>query len=78
MQITREISIEDLVETLPDAVTYLSRHGIRCILCGEPVWGTLEDAAREKGFDDKAIDAFVGELNEMYRLRIKAGNKTGS
>lgn len=49
MEITKVISIEKLVERTPAAVTYLSRAGIRCIRCGEPIWGTLEEAAREKG-----------------------------
>ena len=41
------------------------RRGIRCIACGEPIWGTLEEAAREKGFGDQEIQEFVRELNEL-------------
>ncbi len=65
MMITRRTAIEDLVNFLPVAVDYLSRKGIRCIICGEPVWGTLEDAACEKGFSDEEIDTFVAELNKL-------------
>lgn len=64
-QITKDIEIEDLVRILPKAVSYLSEKGIRCLRCGEPIWGSLEDAAKEKGFDDKKISQFVKELNEM-------------
>jgi hypothetical protein len=39
--------------------------GIRCIACGEPIWGTLEEAAKEKGFDDTAIQGFVEEMNKL-------------
>jgi len=39
--------------------------GIRCIRCGEPIWGTLEEAAKEKDFDDEAIDTFVKEMNDL-------------
>ncbi len=63
--IDEKISIEELVETLPASVTYLSKKGIRCIACGEPIWGTLEEAAREKGFGDQEIQEFVRELNEL-------------
>ena len=59
------ISIEDLVEILPASVTYLSRKGIKCIACGEPIWGTLEEAAMEKGFSDRDIEGFVKELNAL-------------
>ena len=63
--ITREIHIEDLVDQYPFAVKYLSEKGIRCIVCGEPVWGTLEDACKEKAFDEKSIDHVVKELNDL-------------
>ncbi|HEY9113073.1 MAG TPA: hypothetical protein VIN10_00145 [Bacteroidales bacterium] len=62
-QIVRDIQIEDLVEQFPFSVRYLMEKGIRCIMCGEPVWGTLEEAAREKNFSDAEIDAFVKEMN---------------
>jgi hypothetical protein len=63
--INRSISIEALVELLPSSVSYLSRKGIKCIACGEPVWGTLEEAAVEKGFGPDEIDVFVKELNAL-------------
>ncbi len=68
--IDEKISIEELVEILPASVTYLSEKGIKCIACGEPIWGTLEEAAREKGFGKQEIMAFVRELN---RLKTGAG-----
>jgi len=61
--ITKEITIEQLVEKVPGAIKYLMEQGIRCIICGEPIWGTLEEAAKEKGFDDSAIERFVVDLN---------------
>ncbi len=64
-KITKDIEIEDLVDILPDAVTYLMDEGIRCLRCGEPIWGTLENAAKEKGFSDEDIERFVKELNDM-------------
>lgn len=65
-KITKEIFIEDLVERFPQSVTYLMEKGIRCLRCGEPLWGTLEMAAKEKGFDEKTIETFVTELNLMH------------
>jgi hypothetical protein len=59
------ISIEELVEIIPASVSYLSRNGIKCIACGEPVWGTLEEAAMEKGFSKEEIEGFVRDLNAM-------------
>jgi methionine synthase II (cobalamin-independent) len=63
--ISRQTTIEDLVALKPAAVSYLFKKGVRCIRCGEPVWGTLEQAAREKGFSESEIDVFVEELNGL-------------
>ena len=65
MKITKDIEIEDLVSILPDAVGYLRNKGIRCLRCGEPIWGTLNDAAKEKGFTDNEIEKFTAELNRL-------------
>ena len=64
-QVTRAIEIEDLVNAVPESVTYLMHKGIRCLRCGEPIWGTLESAAKEKGFDDIEIENFVIDLNKL-------------
>jgi len=65
MTIQKDISIEELVNSYPASVKYLADKGIRCIRCGEPIWGTLESAASEKGFDTNEIDQFVHNLNDM-------------
>jgi methionine synthase II (cobalamin-independent) len=67
--IDEKIPIEELVEILPASVAYLSKKGIRCIACGEPIWGTLEEAAREKGFGDDEIQGFVSDLNELRTVQ---------
>ena len=64
------IEIEELVRQIPASVTYLMQKGIKCLACGEPIWGTLESAAREKGFDDREIDEFVKDLNSIGQLNI--------
>lgn len=63
--ITKEIQIEDLVTEYPFSVKYLMEKGIRCIMCGEPIWGTLEEAAKEKKFSDTDIDKFITEMNKL-------------
>ena len=64
-KITKDIQIEELVDNYPFAIRYLMEKKIRCIMCGEPVWGTLEDAAKEKNFTDSEIQGFCDELNEL-------------
>ncbi|MBE0653706.1 MAG: DUF1858 domain-containing protein [Bacteroidales bacterium] len=63
--IRKETNIEDLVNALPASVKYLEERGIKCIACGEPIWGTIEEAAREKGFEKADIDVFVKDLKKL-------------
>jgi len=67
MKVERETWIEDLVRNVPGSVSYLRNKGIRCLACGEPIWGSLEEAAKNKGYSDKEIDTFVRDLTEMAK-----------
>lgn len=69
MRIRPDTTIEDLVREYPPAVSFLMEKGIRCLACGEPIWGTLESAAREKGYDDASIERLVAELNELLKTK---------
>lgn len=70
--IEKDITIEELVDELPEAVSYLMKKNIKCIACGEPIWGTLEEAAKEKGFNDSEIQIFVKDLNELAKNKSSA------
>ncbi len=67
IKVDRNILIEELIEKYPASVKFLSEKGIRCIICGEPIWGTLEEACIEKNFDAEKIDSIILELNELIK-----------
>jgi len=69
-RINKEIEIEDLVKIYPESVTFLMEKGIRCLRCGEPIWGTLENAAKEKGFNENEIEGFINELNLLFNNKV--------
>lgn len=66
-EIDKTILIEDLVQQIPGSVRYMMVHGIKCLACGEPIWGTLETASKGKGFSDEQIDAFIRDLDALAR-----------
>ncbi len=66
-EITKDILIEELVNNYPLSVRYLMEKGIRCIMCGEPIWGTLKEAAQEKDFTNTEIEGFVQEIRELVK-----------
>ncbi len=74
MTIYQDTLIEELISALPEAVTYLMQQGIRCMVCGEPMWGSIEQAAREKGFSSEQIGGFVRDLNLLAQRRNQQEN----
>ena len=63
--ITKDVLVDELVETIPSSVTFLREKGLVCIQCGEAVWGTLNELAKSKGFTDKDIAEIVEQLNQL-------------
>jgi hypothetical protein len=61
----RGVSIEELVARDPEAVRYLMTKGIQAVACGGPVWGTLEDLARQQGYTDDQSDTIVAQLSDL-------------
>ena len=64
-KVTKDILIEDLVHKYPEAVGFLTRKGIRCIRCGEPLWCTLGELLEEEGIRDP--QSVVDELIDFLR-----------
>lgn len=73
--IHKDILIEELVTDVPESVSYLMKKGVKCIACGEPVWGTLAEAARQKGFSEGEIDQIVKELNRLASEEMRRSKK---
>lgn len=76
MIVSKLTSIEEIVTIDPELIEYLSKQGIRCIRCGEPVWGSLEDAALQKGYSQEQIVRFVNEMNLILENKGKTEKKT--
>ncbi len=59
-KIEPDMTVEEVVEKYPQAVGFLMDKGIMCMICGEPVWGTLGELIAEKGLD---VRTTIDELN---------------
>lgn len=60
--IDKNTQLEALINLIPESFRYLMEKGIRCLTCGESMWGTLEEAAKEKGFSEIEIQKLVEDL----------------
>ena len=69
MGITKTTLIEEIVQEHPQLIRPLREHGIVCIRCGEPIWGTLEQVAEEKGIPH--IDDIVDAMNAILSSQGK-------
>ncbi len=65
MKITLYTTIEEVVRNSPEAVKYLMDKKIRCIRCGEPIWGTLGEVLEEKRFSEEEKIKILEELNNI-------------
>lgn len=63
-ELTLDIEIEDLVRYYPQAAGFLTKKGVRCIRCGEPVWGTLGELLQEDKVENPShlLDELTGYL----------------
>jgi len=64
-KVTPDMDIEELVEKYPESVHFLTKRGVRCIRCGEPLWCTLGELLEEDKVEDP--QALVDELNQFLK-----------
>jgi hypothetical protein len=65
--VSLDTPIEELVERFPEAVGFLSRNGVRCIRCGEPLWCSLGELLKEEGIENP--QHLVQELNNYLEKK---------
>ena len=67
MAIQRTTSVEELLEEFPGAVKFLIDRKLPCLVCGEPIWGTVEELALDKGWSEAEIDNLIYEINDEVK-----------
>ena len=65
--VTLDMPVEELAQQHPTAVGFLTRHNIRCIRCGEPLWCTLGELLKEEGIPNP--QKLIDELNAFLLRR---------
>jgi len=65
--ITKEMWVEEILEKYPAIQEFLSKKNIVCVMCGEPVWGSLKELMQDKDFSDEEINTIIKELNKFIK-----------
>ncbi|MHB2155974.1 DUF1858 domain-containing protein [Calditrichota bacterium GD2] len=63
-KIEADMTIEEIVEEYPELIKPMQEMGIQCMVCGEPVWGTLKERIVEKGMQNKMTE-IIAQLNSL-------------
>ena len=66
LPITGDTLIEDVVRAYPRSVSVFLEFGIRAIVCGDVIWGTIKDEAERVGAD---LDKLLEALNKLTEER---------
>jgi len=61
--INEDTTIEEIVQAYPELIKPLMQYGIKCVICGEPIWGTIKENAEEKGI--KNLKEILVDLNKI-------------
>jgi hybrid cluster-associated redox disulfide protein len=60
--ISKETTIEEILDAYPGTVKVFMDFGVPCLVCGEPLWGTIGEVAEKYKVD---ITHLITRLNEI-------------
>ncbi len=62
--ITLNDLVEDVVAKYPKTVRVFMAHSFPCLVCGEPVWGTIGENADRNALKPEQQEKLIQALNE--------------
>ena len=66
--ITKDMLIEEVVTKYPQTVQVFVKHSIPALVCGDPVWGTVEEVVLKNNGN---LEEILKELNEVAEKSAK-------
>ncbi len=64
MKIKPEDLVEDVIQQYPATVRVFMDHDFPCLVCGEAVWGTVEENAGRNNITGEKFNELMKALNE--------------
>lgn len=61
MKITKQMGIQEVVDTYPQTVAVFFKHGLGCLGCAAAHFESIEQGAMAHGLD---VDALMADLNK--------------
>ena len=66
-RITEDTTIEEILEKFPNTVKIFMDFGIPCLVCGEPLWGTIEETAKKYNVN---LEELLNKLNRTIQKNL--------
>ena len=68
MTITKNTTIEEVVNQYPETTMVFMKHGLHCVGCHVSAFESIEEGAMAHGIN---VDSLVADLNKVVSLRKK-------
>ena len=65
VQITKDMTIGDVVQKFPETVDVMLKHGLHCIGCSVNPYETIEQGIIGHGMDNKKLEEMIEEMNKV-------------
>jgi len=66
-EITKGMTLGEIVKNYPEAVEIMLKHGLHCVGCHFAAWETLEQGAKAHGMSEREIKSMLNEMNKMIK-----------
>lgn len=60
-----DTAVEDVITSNPETVRVFMDHDIRCLICGEPIWGTVGEAMEDRRLRPEKRESLLAALRAL-------------
>ena len=67
IKITKDMTVQEIVERFPMTMPVMMKYGIQCFGCHASTWETLEMGVKGHGMTDEQFAEMLKEMNECVK-----------
>ncbi|OAA21953.1 hypothetical protein DU53_05360 [Kosmotoga sp. DU53] len=70
--ISKNMPIPEIVDRYPFLIDFFLKKGIKLMVCGDVLWGTLEEEVNRQGKSEE-LDSIIEEANQIIQEKGSSG-----
>jgi len=67
VKITKDMTVQEIVERFPMTMPVMMKYGIHCFGCSASTWETLEMGVKGHGMTDAQLEEMLKEMNACVK-----------